>query len=121
MGLKEHRDLLDSIHCGGEPIDPKDRDLLRFWKSGLMGYGNETVMEAWDKLNSPRRDIFKNCRFFFTEAGWRRYGRPAVTACQQTGQLYRVLSIKEKSVEVVYRDELQVAVRPKKKRKAPAS
>ena len=113
MGVQEHR--------SGAAIDPQDRDLLRFWKSGLMGYGNESVMGAWAKLNNPRRDILKNCRFYFTEAGGRRYGPPAVAACQQTGQRYRLLSIKEKTVEVIYRDELQVAVRPKKKRKAPVN
>ena len=88
MGVQEHR--------SGAAIDPQDRDLLRFWKSGLMGYGNESVMGAWAKLNNPRRDILKNCRFYFTEAGGRRYGPPAVAACQQTGQRYRLLSIKEK-------------------------
>jgi hypothetical protein len=65
-------------------------------------------------MPSPRRALFKNCRFYFTEAGWRRYGRPTIDACQQAGQAYRVLRIKERSVEIVYRDEFQVATRPKK-------
>lgn len=118
MGEADYRNMIDAMQEDGQPIG---RDVKRFWKTGLMGIGNFTVSAAWIKLNNPRRGIFKNCRFYFTEAGWRRYGRPTVAACQQTGQLYRVLSIKEKSVEVVYRDELQVAVRPKKKRKAQAS
>lgn len=120
MGATEHRNMIDAMLQSGEPIF--DRELMRFWKFGLMSYSNETINNAWVKLNNPRRDIFKNCRFFFTEAGWRRYGRPTVAAYQQTGQLYRVLSIKEKSVDVVYRDEFQVAVRPKKNnRKATTS
>ena len=118
IGATDFQNMIQGMQERGEPIG---RDVKRFWKSGIMGFGNETVTAAWIKLNSPRRRIFKNCRFYFTEAGWRRYGRPTVAACQQTGQLYRVLCIKEKSVEVVYRDELQVAVRPKKNKKAPTS
>ena len=106
MGATEYENMIHAMQQSGEPIG---REVMRFWKSGLMGTGNFTVSDAWVKLNNPRRDIFKNCRFYFTEAGRRRHGRPTVAACQQTGQLYRVLSIKEKSVEVVYHDELQVA------------
>jgi hypothetical protein len=118
MSATEYHDMMRAMQQSGEPID---QELKRFWKSGLMGYGNETVDKAWVKLNNPRRDIFKNCRFFFTEAGWRRYGRPTVAVCQQAGQLYRVLSIKERSVEIVYRDEFQVAVRPNKKNRKSQS
>lgn len=92
------------------------KDLMRFHKSGLVGFGNETIWDAWVDMPNPRRDIYKNCRFYFTEAGWRKYGRATITACQQTGQRYRVLSIKEDSVDVVYRDDVQVAVRPRRKR-----
>jgi hypothetical protein len=35
--------------------------------------------------------------------------------CQQVGQRYRVLRIKENAVDVIYRDEFQVAVRPRRK------
>jgi hypothetical protein len=93
------------------------RETPRFWKSGLMGSRGDVVIEAWISMPSPRRAIRRNCRFYFTEEGWRRYGRATVAACQQTGQAYRVLAIKEKSVDVLYRDEVQAAVRPKRKRR----
>lgn len=86
---------------------------MRFRKAGLMYLSSASVADAWADLNAPRRPIGRNCRFYFTEAGWTRYGRPTITACQQTGQPYRVIKIKERSVDIVYRDEFQVAVRPK--------
>jgi hypothetical protein len=73
-------------------------------------------MDVWSDLPNPKKSIRRNCRFYFTEVGWRKYGRSTITVCQQTNQEYRVLRIKEKSVDVVYRDEYQVAVRAKKKR-----
>ncbi len=39
--------------------------------------------------------------------------RCVVAACIHSGTQYRVIAIKERSVDVMYRDELQVAVRPK--------
>ena len=89
-----------------------DRD----WKQGLMGLSrHETVVRAWIQMPAPRR-LSKNTRFYFTEEGWRRYGRKTVAACQTVGQRYRVIRIKERSVDVVFRDDVQVAVRPKKPR-----
>ena len=114
MKADDYENMIQAMTQRGETID---KDLTRYWKTGLMGFGNEAVNEAWVHMPSPKRFIGKNCRFYFTEEGWRRYGRPTITACQQTNQEYRVLRIKEKSVDVVYRDEYQAAVRPKKKRK----
>jgi hypothetical protein len=113
MSAEIYDNMIKAMQERGEGID---KSLTRFWKSGLMGFGHELVTEAWIQMNNPRRTLFKNCRFYFTEAGWRQYGRPTVRACQQTDQQYRVISIKEHSVDVVYRDEFQVAVRPKKKK-----
>ena len=86
------------------------------FKNGLMGMSAEAVVDAWiAKLNSPRRQINKNCRFYFTEKGWREIGKDVVAACIKSKQKYRVLSTEEHDVDVVYRDDLQVAVRPKRK------
>ena len=104
--------MIQAMQARGESID---KDLTRYWKTGLMGVGNMTVAEAWHELPVPSRMIYRNCRFYFTEAGWRKYGRPTIIACQQTNQEYRVLRIKEKSVDVIYRDEYQAAVRPRRK------
>lgn len=89
---------------------------LPVFKAGLMIASYVGVARAWAHMKSPRRLLFKNCRFYFTEDGWKRYGRATVTACQKTGQRYRVISIKERSIDIVYRDEYQVAVRPRKNR-----
>jgi len=112
LGADEYDNMIQALERNGETID---KDLTRYWKTGLMGFGNEVVTEAWVHMPSPKRSLYKNCRFYFTEAGWRRFGRSTIIACQKTNQEYRVLRIKEKSVDVVYRDEYQVAVRPKRK------
>ena len=113
MNADDYDRMIEALQRNDETID---RELTRYWKTGLMGFGNEIVTDAWVQMPSPKRSLHRNCRFYFTEAGWRKYGRPTITACQQTNQEYRVLRIKEKSVDVVYRDEYQVAVRPRKKR-----
>lgn len=97
-------------------ISAEDLKEFRFQKSGIVGFGNETIWDAWIAMPNPRRAINRNVRFYFTEEGWRQYGRPTITACQQTGQKYRVVRIKENAVDVVYRDAVQVAVRPLRKR-----
>lgn len=74
------------------------------------------VAEAWVHLQAPTRRISKNCRFFFTEKGWDVFGRKIIRACQASGQEYRVIRIKEHSVDVFYKDEYQAVVRPLRKR-----
>ena len=86
-------------------------------KSGLLGVSPNEVIDAWiEDLNIPRRRLYKNCRFYFTEHGWNTIGRRVVGACIHSGTQYRVIAIKERSVDVMYRDEVQVAVRPKDER-----
>jgi hypothetical protein len=103
----------------GAPESEIHREFPRAWKMGLLGTAGSPAVDAWIDMPSPRRvAIPRSCRFYFTEAGWRRYGRPAVAACQQFGFDYRVIAVKEKSVDVVYRDEVQVAARPRKKKRA---
>jgi hypothetical protein len=82
-------------------------------KAGLMGPGLLEVMEAWaDKLAAPKHRIPQNARFYFTEKGWDEIGRYVVAAAQRTGQQYRILAIKEKNLNVIFRDEFQVAGQP---------
>jgi len=101
-------------------VEPRDLP-PRYWKHGLCGVGGNTqVHAAWIDMVVPRkrqRHTQKNCRYFFTEAGWNRHGRAVVAACLATGQPYRVLAVEEHEVDVLYHDALQVAVRPKRKRK----
>ena len=74
------------------------------------------VAEAWIDMPGTRKRIGKNGRYYFTEKGWDLYGRKIVKACQRTGQEYRVLKVKENAVEPLYKDDVQVVVRPLKKR-----
>ena len=90
-----------------------DFGFTRYFKYGITQALEGDVLRAWGEINVPRRAINHNCRFYFTEAGWKRYGRPTVAACRKCNVVYRVLAVKEHSVEVIYRDEWQVAVRPK--------
>jgi hypothetical protein len=115
IGSEHYREALENM-LERDDLTMREITFICFTKSGLCGFGNSQVMAAWDHMPSPRRRITRNCRFFFTEEGWRKYGRPTITVCQQTHQRYRVISIKEKSVDVLYRDDVQVAVRPTKQR-----
>jgi hypothetical protein len=116
MNAEDYRRFIESLRQSvSDPDVDLKREYPRFWKTGLMGFGNPTVWDAWVDMNSPRRPVNRNARFYFTEEGWRRYGRKTIEVCQQVGQRYRVLRVKESAVDVIYRDEFQVAVRPKKK------
>lgn len=76
----------------------------------------EEVADAWTDMNCPKKKfIKKNVRFYFTEKGWRLYGRNTVEACLKTNTPYRVLSVEEHEVSVYYRDDMQVCIHPKRK------
>jgi hypothetical protein len=111
MTSDDHRDIVKVVTESG---DFDKSDLMRYLKTGLMGSDSDALWNAWVKMPNPRRWIGRGCRFYFTEAGWRLYGRPTIRVCQRIGRSYRVIAVKEKSVEVIYRDEVQVAVRPRK-------
>ena len=116
MSEEHYRKFIEAARQSiNDPDYPVEKENPRFRKSGLTGSGSPVVWDAWLRMNSPRRQVNKNVRFYFTEEGWRRYGRKTIEVCQQVGQRYRVLRIKESAVDVIYRDEFQVAVRPKRK------
>lgn len=121
MGTDQYSALIHATaHHRGISEDEARQLVARFRKTGVMGVGNDVVFEAWGDMPLPRHVANKNCRFYVTEAGWQRYGRATVRACQQTGQRYRVVRLKEHAVEVIYRDTVQVAVRPRKRRMSRA-
>ena len=52
-------------------------------------------------------------RFYFTEAGWRKYGRHMYAAARQRGHSIRVIRRKNPlKSQIVYRDAYQVAILP---------
>lgn len=65
-------------------------------------------------LNAPK---IKNARarFYFTEKGWEKVGKAIVARARVQGHVVRVIRRKnpEKS-QIVYADELQVAILPRK-------
>jgi len=66
----------------------------------------------WSDLPMPLIS-HPRARFWFTEDGWRRYGRRVAAAAAASGRPYRVLRRKNPPVSsVVYRDRWQVAVLP---------
>jgi hypothetical protein len=81
-----------------------------FQKSGLMGFGNPVVWDAAaneqpSPSGQPERTLY------FTE-GWRRYGRKT-TVVSRSVSVTAIAS--KRTVDVIYRDEFQVAVRPRRK------
>jgi hypothetical protein len=82
---------------------------------GLCGISTELVADAWCGLHIPRKRINKNGRFYFTELGWDVYGRDVVAACIQSEQEYKVIAIEEHDCSVIYKDEYQVVIHPKRK------
>jgi hypothetical protein len=85
--------------------------------------GSDQVVDAWiDDLRGPSRSSLpSNCRFYFTEKGWREVGRKVVAAARQSGSQYRILAIKETDAQVVWRDKVrgyEVAVQPPARRRS---
>ncbi len=80
LGAEDYRTLIHAAQLASD----ESKSYLRFWKTGIMG-SQPPMFDAWSHMNAPRRAIYKNCRFYFTEEGWRRLGRATITACQQTG------------------------------------
>lgn len=85
------------------------------YKAGLIGGGNNAVLAVWmDRLRG--RGTGKNNRYYFTELGWREIGRDIVSICHRDGIRIRVIRVKERSVDVMVGDELEVATRIRRKR-----
>lgn len=66
-------------------------------------------------LKAPK-NLHKNARFYFTEMGWSMYGRKLLRLAMQDRIEVKIKTVKEKSVDVFYRDTWQVAVRPRKEK-----
>lgn len=70
MSAESYHALIERLQQqGDESTEHIHKDNPRFWKSGLMGYGNPVVWDAWADMNSPRRPVNRNARFYFSEEG----------------------------------------------------
>ena len=66
-------------------------------------------------LPAPKVRINERARFWFTEAGFDRYGRVTLDTAMQSGRAYRLLVRKNPPRSaIVYRDKWQVALLPVK-------
>jgi hypothetical protein len=111
-----------------ELIRPRDKmmfpdgtvEIFEASKFGLLPcYG--AIAEALSgKLRGPHRPIPGNAKFYFTEHGWREIGRNVVALCKEVGQEYRIIRIKEREVDVVWRDrhyDTELAAQPRKNKR----
>jgi len=80
-----------------------------------MGLSPIEIIEAWIDIPKAPKHLHKNCRFFFTEKGWKCFGSNVINACKKTKILFKIIKVKEKSVDIFYKDEWQVAIRHRKK------
>lgn len=80
--------------------------------------GAGTLLGAYfTKMNlKAPENLHKNVRFYFTEFGWQMYGRKLLRLAAQDRFETKVKAVKEKSVDIFYRDTWQVAVRPRKEK-----
>lgn len=81
-------------------------------------YLEESLISAWNgvgyfctlELRCPKpNQRSKKDEFYFTEKGFDRFGRDIVKRLSKEGILYRIIKVKEKSIDVKYRDKYQVA------------
>ena len=80
----------------------------------LMGAMGADFVSSWDDLPAPSIGN-PRARFWFTEAGWDRYGRATLAEAMRSGRMYRLLRKKNPPRSaVVYRDKWQVALLPVK-------
>ena len=95
----------------------KDHEHEGNWSGiyGLMGFSNIDVINAWIDIPQAPKHLNKNCRFYWTEKGWKKFGSNVIGACKRTKTRFRIITIKEKSVDVFYKDENQVAIRQRKR------
>jgi hypothetical protein len=107
-----YRVLLDSIEF--VPVESGDDDDVEARPSGtsLRGAFTAGLCDVWDELPMPDVDD-PRLRFWFTEEGWRRFGRSVCAKARADGHVVRVIRRKNpRSSEVAYRDAYQVALRP---------
>ena len=87
----------------------------------LGGLTNSYLLSGMmDRLGvrSPARLNNHKVRFYFTEKGWRQAGRLIAVEARERGHTFRVIRRKEPNPsQVVFRDELQIAVLPSRRTK----
>lgn len=87
----------------------------------LSGLTNSHILSGMmDRLgiHPPARLDNQKTRFYFTEKGWREAGRRIAVEARDRGHAVRVIRLKEPhESQVVYRDEMQIAMLPSRRKK----
>lgn len=107
-----YRILTDTVSYVTDPVTgeqravPSGTDLRGVFMAGISdGLGDI----PFPRISQPR------ARFYFTEAGWERYGRHVYAAARARRHSVRVVRRKNPArSQVVYRDDFQVAVLPRR-------
>lgn len=96
-----------------EPLDPATQVTWRVIY-GLVGLSSLASIILLDEFGIRAPSIEnEKARFYFTEAGWRRAGSKVAVEARRCGHVLRVIRRKNpEPSQVVYRDELQVAILP---------
>lgn len=84
--------------------------------TNMRGVFMAGLSEGLGDIPYPRLDHPK-ARFYFTEAGWKRYGRNVYAAARRRGHQIKLIRRKNPAPsQVIYRDAFQVAILPEKHR-----
>jgi hypothetical protein len=105
-----YRILIDTV---AHEVDATTQT-VREYPSGtnLRGAFTAGLSEGLDDIPNPEITN-PRARFYFTEAGWRKYGRPMYAAARQRGHTIRVIRRKNPAKsQIVYQDAYQVAILP---------
>lgn len=69
------------------------------------------------QLHIQYRGHRRSVKFYFTEEGWYKIGRHLLGEAKKAGMAVQVISVKERNIDIYYRDRYQVAGRIKKHNK----
>src|SRR5262245_25820574 len=88
--------------------------IMREYPSGtnLRGAFTAGLSQGLDDIPFPRITN-ERARFYFSETGWRKYGRRMYAAARQRGHTIRIIRRKNPAKsQIVFQDAYQVAILP---------
>lgn len=108
-----YRLLIDTITHTFDPATGTWRVLPS--GTNLRGVFMAGLSEGFEDIPFPRLD-HPRARFYFTETGWKRYGRNVYAAACRRGHRIRLIRRKNPArSQIVYSDPFQVAILPDKR------
>lgn len=85
---------------------------------GAMHYMPACEVMCDKGLPSPKNWVAENKsrRYYFTQRGWHLVGRHIIHKLKADHVRFRILKVKHRDVDLLYIDDYQVIVRPRKQR-----